>query len=280
MMTRGRAFKSMLFGLTVFGLACPALGQADTLADVQADLDLYKRELARLRAELIPSGSASSEDLSGIPLDRVVAIETALQRMTAKVEELEHIVEGVARDGAYRIRDLQWRLCELDAECDTQSLSDLPDPLGGVAAAEPAQIAPQLETVDGEPELAELEKTDFEAAMAALSSAAFAKAASLFEIYRETYPGGPLFPTALVGEGRALAGLGNTKEAARRYLRAYSDYPDAQSAPEALWRLGDALAGLGSTNEACVTLAEVERRYPEDGYVTRAQASLDRLNCS
>ena len=279
-MTRSGAILTLLCGLPLAGLTLPAGLRAETLADVKTDLGLYAQEIARLRSELAETASEPRTKPSGVPLDRVIAIEGALQRMTAKVEELEYQLNGVARDGAKRLRDLQWRLCELDEACETSSLSELPDPLGGLEVYGPVLPKAELEPVNEQVQLAEQEQTDFDQAMAALDSAAYEKAAKLFATYRQTYPGGPFFPTALVGEGRALAGMGDTREAARRYLRAYSDYPEAQAAPEALFRLGDALAGLGSTEEACVTLAELTERYPETDYVAQAKARRDNLKCS
>lgn len=269
-MTRHRrSVWEMLSGLSLTGLSlvlmAPSL-QADTLADVKRDLATYAQDIAQLRSELSLSDTGSGENAAGtsaVPLERVIAIETALQRMTAKVEELEHRVGTVSQDGAYRIRDLQWRLCELDADCDTADLAQLPEPLGGATASAqlPTVSAPSVPVSEGA-QLAAREKADFDLAQAALDRAAYAEAARLFATYLDTYPAGPLFATALVGEGRALAGTGDTREAARRYLRAYADYPDDVAAPEALWRLGDVLAELGDVTAACVTLAEVDQRYP------------------
>jgi TolA-binding protein len=90
---------------------------------------------------------------------------------------------------------------------------------------------------------------------------------------------GALEPAALLGEGKALADAGNTREAARRFLDTYANYPESDAAPEALWRLGASLGALGSVSEACVTLSEVSARYPGSASVTDAQAEMGRLGC-
>jgi tol-pal system protein YbgF len=255
--------------------------QAETLADIKQDMSLLYTELQRLKQELNTTG-ASDVRVTGSTLDRVDAIETALQRVTSKAEELEFRIDRVVRDGTNRLGDLDFRLCELEPDCDLGDLGGTPR-LGGETAP-PARdpVRPQARADEGpapDGELAVAEQDDFRAAQAALEAGDSAAAATRFAAFRETYPGSPLEPEALVGEGRALEAQGNMREAARRYLTAYSDYPDSGPAPEALWRLGTALGALGSGPEACVTLLEVSNRYPASDYVARARTSREDLEC-
>jgi TolA-binding protein len=84
----------------------------------------------------------------------------------------------------------------------------------------------------------------------------------------------------LVAEGQALQGLGNIRDAARRYLDAYAGYPNDAAGPESLWRLGAALGELGNVAEACVTLNEVSGRYPgSSDAIAQADAAKTRFNC-
>lgn len=266
-------------------LALPVQAQdAATLADIKQDITVLKVELQKLNRELSTTGAAVAPP-SGSTLDRLAAIEAELQRVTAKVERLEFRIGQVVSDGSNRIGDLEFRLCELEEGCDIGALGDEPL-LGGEAGAEapvatPAP-APVTEAPSGAPasQLAVGEEADFKAAQEALALGDNAGAAELFRRFRETYPGGPMQAAALVGEGRALETQGDTREAARRYLSAYSDFPEADAAPEALWRLGTALGALGSVSEACVTLGEVAGRYPGSDYVARAQTSMSELGCS
>ncbi|MEN9061841.1 tetratricopeptide repeat protein [Ponticoccus litoralis] len=268
----------------VLSLALPAAAQdAQTLADIKQDIAVLKVELQKLNREQSTTGGGITP-LGGSALDRLNAIEAELQRMTSKVEQLEFRIGQVVSDGSNRIGDLDFRLCELEPDCDIGSLGDTPL-LGGGAAAEGAAAtpapAPSSDSSAGfSGQLAVGEETDFKAADEALSLGDHAGAATLFQRFRESYPGSPLEAAALVGEGRALEGQGDTREAARRYLSAYTNFPDAEAAPEALWRLGVSLAALGSVPEACVTLGEVAGRYPGTDYVGRAQSSMAELGCS
>lgn len=265
------------FGLIVaLGLAVPA--SAETLADVQQDLTVLSVELQKLKRELSTTGS-SQVQVSGDVLQRLNTLESELARVTAKTEELGFRVSRVAEDGANRLGDLQFRVCELEPGCDLSTVGQQA-PLGGEVATPAAPPVSQgTDDLPFEGELAISEEADFRAAQEALDGGDFARASDLFATFRQNYPLGPLEPAALVGEGQALEGLGDTREAARRYLDAYSGFPDAQVAPEALWRLGVKLGELGSVPEACVTLAEVGTRYPGSDFVQAAADSRTALSC-
>ena len=267
--------------LGAFLLSCslvlaPMAGHAtETLADIRQDLTVLFVEIQKLKRELSTTGATSVTLPSGA-LDRINAIEAELQRLTAKTEELEFRVGQVAEDGAQRIGDLEFRLCELEEGCDIGSLGRT-STLGG--ATETATPAPQPVPQTGGTELAVGEEADFRRAGEALAQGDFQSAADQFAAFRQTYPGGPLEAQALVAEGRALAGMGDLREAARRYLDAYAGYPDDAAGPEALWRLGVALGDLGNVSEACVTLSEVAARYPGSAEIAQAEEAKARFSC-
>ncbi|MFY0623060.1 MAG: tetratricopeptide repeat protein [Pelagimonas sp.] len=252
---------------------------AETLADIRQDMVVLSVELQRLKQELNTTGS-SGVAVGGTQLERITTIEGELQRVTAKVEELEFRIERVVKDGTKSLSNLEFRVCEMEEGCDIGSVGKRPLLGGGDLPDAPATaIAPATDALPLEGELAVSEEADFREAMQALSNDDFAGAAQMFSTFREIYPMGPLEAAALVGEGRALDGQGDVREAARRYLSAYSGFPEAKVAAEALWRLGVSLAGLGSTPEACVTLGEVEGRYPGSEFVAKAQQSRIDLGC-
>jgi tol-pal system protein YbgF len=254
----------------------PIAGQAqETLGDIRQDMSVLFVEIQKLKRELSTTGGTSVALPPGA-LDRINAIESELQRLTAKTEELDFRVGRVAEDGARRLGDLEFRLCELETGCDIGSLGQIPA-LGGESAV---PSAPATTPQSGGSELAVGEETDFRRAGEALAQGDFQSAADQFAAFRQTYPGGPLEAQALVAEGQALQGLGNIRDAARRYLDAYAGYPNDAAGPESLWRLGAALGELGKVAEACVTLNEVSGRYPgSSDAIAQANAAKTRFNC-
>ncbi len=273
--------RRILVAAVIFALTTPmAVGQTrdETLADIRQELSVLWVEIQRLRTELSTTGGPSGSGGSGGTLERVDAIERELRRLTNATEELQIRVDRVASDGTRQIADLEFRLCELEPNCDLSSLGDTPT-LGGDMAIVSTPALPPATTASGG-SLAANEQSDFDRAMAAYESGEYATAATAFEAYTETYPGGALSAEAHYWRGEAEAAQGAWSRAARAYLASFSGAPDAPRAPASLTRLGTSLGELGQTEEACITLAEVELRYPGSLAVQDARAAIARLGCN
>lgn len=272
-------------GLLAAGLAGPALAQdrSQTLADIRQELTVLYVEIQRLKVELNTTGGVTGAGAGGTVLDRVNALEAQLTRLTAKTEELQFRIDQVVKDGTNRVGDLEFRLCELEADCDISKLGET-STLGGGALPEVA--APTAPTMPADPaapgggQLAVAEQADFDAAMGALEEGRADEAAALFASFVETYPGGPLTGEAEFLRGEALSELGQVADAARAYLASYSGNPMGPRAADALLKLGVALGQLGQTTEACVTLGEVANRFPAAAAVTEAQSARAALGCN
>ena len=280
--------------------AAPAAAQ-ETLADIRQDLVILNVEVQKLRRELSTTGGAGT-NLSGTDiLTRVDAIEAELARLTAKTEEVSNRVDRVVSDGTNRIGDLEFRLCELETNCDISTLGetstlgggDMPAVTGGgdasgatggetVIGTTPIEGGGSGAALDdiGGVELAVSERDDFERARAAFDAGNYADAADRFQRFTDTYQGGPLTGLAHLLRGEALQKQGLTSSAARAYLESYSGQPDGAAAPRALLNLGLALDGLGQTSEACITLAEVTVRFPASDSSVEAQAARANMGCS
>lgn len=254
----------------------------ETLADIRQELSVLFVELKKLRRELSTTGGAGQLSGGGSILDRVNAIEGEVQRLTSKTEELEFRIDRVVSDGTNRVGDLEFRLCELEPDCDIAGLEP-GSTLGGVepVTGGGGAIAPAPDTGSGDgPQLAVGERDDFERAQAAMEAGDYAAAAEQFAAFQQAYPGGPLSGQAGLLRGEALDAAGRKSDAARAYLETFSAAPDGDEAPQALFRLGRSLGQLGQTDEACVTLGQVAARYPGAAAVAEAQAEMTRLGCS
>ncbi|WP_340240410.1 tol-pal system protein YbgF [Sulfitobacter pontiacus] len=270
-----------------FGPVTAQAQDAQTLADVRQELTVLNVEVQKLRRELSTTGGASVVVTGGSVLERVNAMESELQRLTSKTEELENRINRVVTDGTNRIGDLEFRLVELEGG-DVGSLGQTSTLGGGEMPATMAPATPvpapadplaNTSTPTNTAELAVGEKTDFERAKAALADGDFRSAADQFATFNQTYPGGPLGPEADLRRGDALDGLGDTREAARAYLASFSADPAGPVAAEALYQLGSSLGALGQTQEACVTLGEVASRFPTSPFVAQAQSERSVLAC-
>lgn len=270
-----------------FGPVAAQAQDAQTLADVRQELTVLNVEVQKLRRELSTTGGASVAVTGGSVLERVNAMESELQRLTSKTEELENRINRVVTDGTNRIGDLEFRLVELEGG-DVGSLGQTSTLGGGEMPATMAPATPvpapadplaNTSTPTNTAELAVGEKTDFERAKAALADGDFRSAADQFATFNQSYPGGPLGPEADLRRGDALDGLGDTREAARAYLASFSADPAGPVAAEALYQLGSSLGALGQTQEACVTLGEVASRFPTSPFVAQAQSERSVLAC-
>ena len=249
---------------------------AETLADVRAELDQLAAEFSALKAELVTTG-ASAQTGGADALARMDAIEGELARLTARTEEVELRLKRVIADGTNRIGDIEFRLCEQTPGCDPLSLGQTA-PLGADAAPATGPGAPPAG--QSEPELAVGEQADLDRAREVLGQGDFRRAAELLATYAQAYPGGPLIPEAHYLRGEALSKLGDTAEAARAWLEAYSSDPQGKVAPDALLNLGQALGELGQTREACITLSEVTTQFPGTMAATQAPIAMQGLGCS
>lgn len=284
-----RRYLSILL-ITMIGV--PALTAAqdstETLADIRQELSVLYVELQRLKRELSTTGSAGQATVGGSVIDRVGAIESELQRLTAKTEQLEFRIDQVVSDGTNRVGDLEFRICELEPSCDIANLEP-GDTLGGVepstsantTATAPAELAGTDTGIEGTGgvELAVGEQADFDAAMEAFEAGDHIAAAERFELFQSNYPGSPLSGRAALKRGEALEAAGELTQAARAYLDTFSEAPQGPQAPEALYLLGRSLGRLGQANEACVTLSEVATRFPGADVVSEARGEMQNLGC-
>lgn len=270
--------------LALFVGLCPPIAMAQdrtqSLADIRQELSVLFVEMQRLRGELNTTGGAMGAGGGGTVLARIDAIEAELRRLTDQTEQLQIRVERVVADGTNRIGDLEFRLCELTPDCRIGDLAVTP-PLGGALdGVTSAGAQPATPVVPSGANLAVAEQSDFDRARAAYENADYAQAAQLFEVFTQTYPGGPLSSEAHFLRGQSEAQQSAWSRAARAYLDSFTADPLGVRAGDALLNLGQALGELGQLDEACLTLSEVGARFPASPAASEALAVQNRLNCT
>jgi tol-pal system protein YbgF len=269
--------RGLIFAAVV-GLTAGTAGAQDaqTLADIRQELTILHVEIQRLKRELSTTGAPTTTQASGSVLERVDTIEASLQRLTRQTEQMNQRIDRIVADGTNRIGDLEFRLVELEGG-DVSALGETTT-LGG--DSETPLFDPVTPNTPDDTELAVGEKAEFDAAKAALDAGEYRQAANLLNDFDASYPGSPLAPAAHLNRGKALDGLGDTREAARAYLASFTNDSTGPVAAEALYELGAALGRLGQVDQACVTLAEVGVRFPAATVQGKAQQEMTSLGCS
>jgi len=131
------------------------------------------------------------------------------------------------------------------------------------------------------PDLAIGEKADFDAASAMLAKGDAKGAVAAFDKFLGDYPQSPLTGAAQLARGQGLDKLNRTADAGRAYLAAYTatETSDPKIASAGLLGLGKSLATLNQTKEACVALRQVGTRYPGTPAAGSAQTLLGQQHC-
>lgn len=272
-----RVLLAVVMGVMIAPVALHAQ-DAQTLADVRQELTILNVEVQKLKRELSTTGNVSVNTGTGSVLERVNAMESELQRLTSKSEELENRINSIVADGTSRIGDLEFRLVELEGG-DISTLGET-STLGGAGQTSTQAPLTAPATPTDTASLAVGEAADFERAQEALASGDFRGAADKFAAFNQTYPGGPLAAEADLRRGEALNSLGDQREAARAFLAAFTADPTGTVAPASLFELGRALGTLGQTQEACVTLSEVSVRFPDSPAAGQAEGERAKIGCT
>lgn len=254
--------------------------QAATLADLRTQLRSLASELQGLRAELNASGAAGFAAAGGdSAIDRMNAMEAEIAALTGRTEQLQNRVNRIVTDGTRRIGDIEFRLCEMDPNCDLGALMTQPElgSLGGGAAV--SQPAGRPLNGNGTPAASASEQADFDRAGEVLGQGDFRQAADLFAALAQTHAGGPLTSEALFFRGSALDSAGDPAAAASAWLQAFAATPDGPRAPESLLGLARIIASRGDPQAACLYLAEIPARFPGHAAGDEAQRRMADLGC-
>ena len=267
----------LISAFVLIGLATSVAAQnrEESLADIRQQLSVLYVEVQRLNQELNTTGGAATNLAGTSVLDRVVAIEGEVQRLTSKTEELENRINRIVRDGTNRIGDLEFRLVELEGG-DLSELGETTT-LGGEDLEVITPAVPATPQTGGQ--MAVGEQGDFDRALAAYDAGDFQAAADQFQIFTETYTAGPLTGDAHYYRGQALTQLGLNTAAARAFLDSFSGSPESARAPDALLELGLSLERIGKGDQACLTLGEVSTRFPSSPASIQAENVRSTLGC-
>lgn len=269
--------------LSAFGAQAQSGG---TLADVRAELNRLTTDLQALRSELVASGSAGFAAAGGDnAIDRMNAMESRLQQLTGQTEQLQNRIDRVVRDGTTRIGDIEFRLCEMEPNCDLGSLTTpMLGEQGGAAPLPPSnrQGANGTTNLPANPAAGaatEAEQADFDRAREVLGQGDFRRAADLFKAVAQAHAGGPLTAEALFLRGAALDSAGDLPAAGEAWLESFAANPNGVQAPDALLGLSRAMAQVGGPHDGCPYLYEIQVRFPATHQAAEAEKRIASSGC-
>lgn len=249
----------------------------ESLAEMQAALRAVASDLQGLRAELLASGATGFEAAGGdSAIDRMNAMEAQIARLTDQTEQLSNRIKRVVADGTNRIGDIEFRLCEMDPNCDLGALmtAELGKQGGGAMPADisgvvqqpsdiSAQTLPPMEDpVAGAAPPTEEEAREFASARRAIEAGEWQTAIEELNHLTSAHAGGPLTAEALYLKGIALEANSQVEPAAEAWLTAFAAAPDGPRAAASLLALSGAMIALDTPADACPHLAELARRFP------------------
>ena len=266
---------------------------AATLAEMQTALRAVSADLQALRAELLASGASGFEAAGGdSAIDRMNAMEAQIATLTDQTEQLANRIKRVVADGTNRIGDVEFRLCEMDPNCDLGALMTAeigrqgghgaaagpePEPLPSDISAAP--LPPLEEPGPGAAPPTEEEAREFASARAAVEAGEWAKAITELDHLTSAHAGGPLTAEALYLRGVAQQASDQLEPAAQSWLTAFSAAPDGPRAPASLLALSRTMVTLGAPADACPYLSELTRRFPAAPEAVEAGGILAEAGC-
>ncbi len=246
--------------------------RAETLADVQRDIDRFLRDLESLTLELEVSRS-DNPAFAGSILDRVNSMEQELRRLTGITERLDFRIRQINEQGRAEMRALEARICDLDANCTSANMIRNPD-LDDVDLFEEDDIDPVPDPALSPEQVAALDGIRIDLVDGKIDAVVMA-----VDAFAAQYPDSRLLADALIFKGAALAEKQDPEGAARAYLDAFVMNPDTASAPDALFGIATALADLGHSQQACALLGDLIAALPDSDVAGSANDQADALGC-
>lgn len=261
-------------------------GRAATLVDLRTELGQLTQDLQSLRSELVASGSYGFAMAGGdSAIDRMNAMEARLAQLTGQTEQMQNRIDRVVKDGTTRIGDIEFRLCEMESNCDFSTLNT--PTLGEQHGAAPAPavtqhgnsgggMAPRSTTNPTAGAATAAEKADFDRAREVLGQGDFRAAADLFAAVAQSHAGGPLTAQALFLRGAALDSADDLPDAGAAWLESFAADPNGPYAADALLGLSRAIAAAGTAADGCPYLYEIRSRFANSSQADEAARRMSK----
>lgn len=307
--------------------ALPASAQSVELNEVRNELARLQREVSALRRQIARSGASGGNrntprsiggelppTLAARMEVRLSQLENQVNRMTGKIEEINHGIRQLGEKLDKTVSDIEIRLSALEkgkpvargartggSERRTARRGDSErrggaGRQGGTGAAGGAAggttggagggaAGGTTGAPDGGEQLAKLPEgkpaEQYQYAMSLLRRGNHEKAAGALKAFIRRYPNGTLTGNAVYWLGESYYVRGQYREAAIHFAEGFKKFPKSPKASANLLKLGMSFGKLKKRREACASLYELRRRYPKaPAYIRRRAAGEQRrLRC-
>lgn len=299
---------ALMVALAVMWLAAPA--QAQSRVDSEAGgtvvmdrfvLDQLYGRLERLERDMqgmvrtgkVPAGGGSypSAGVSTVAADqqiKITALEEELAQVTGELETVRHKLDRLQDRMGLMQKDVEYRLSALeknkapglsedeladeDVDVDTEAEAE------ATAGVDPT-VAAGGSTGFELPEGAPAEKYNY--AIGLLRQGAYSDAEGAFRAFLDSHPEDDLASNASYWLGETYYVRNQYKEAAGAFLSGLKSYPKGNKASQSMLKLGITLMQLGHNEQGCVTLVELDARFPDapDKVKSRAAEERKKADC-
>lgn len=260
-----RVGRCVLLAASLWALAGPA--QAALFGDDEA-----RRAILELRSRVDANRQASedaqrqqAEQLKTLSEEGGAQTRRALLDLASQLDVLRRELadlrgqnENLARD----VAELQRKQRDATGALDER-----------LRSIEPVKISLEGQEFVARPE----ETAAYEAAMATLRAADFAKAAQQYAQFLTRYPDSGYVPVVLYWQGNALYASRSYKPAIASYQRLLDKLPNHVRSPEALLAIANCHLELKDARSTKATLQKVVSTYPNSEAASAAKDRLDRL---
>jgi len=214
-----------------------------------------RQQLQRLRAVLDEATALLTRNSADVGAKAVKA-ETDIAALGGRIAELQHALDGVARElGAERVR-LEARIAALE-----QGQTRLADT--------------QQKVVDKvAPTIPEDKEALWREATVKMGAAQNEEARRFYRAFIQRFPQDSRAPQALVAVGQSFIAERRHAQATAELQKVLDAYPRAPEVPEAMWLLAATFVELKFCTDAKALLADLAKRYPKS---PRAAEVKDRM---
>jgi tol-pal system protein YbgF len=195
-------------------------------------------------------------------LDRTILLEEEVQKLTNKIEHLEH-----------EINILKQHIPNLVQAHGVQTTEKIDTPS---TLSTPASIPDSTKDISNIP----LDKQKYDLALGKLKDKNYEQAKNLFAEFIESYPKSSMLDRALFWYAESYFGKKDFQNSALHYLKCYQKFPKGQKAQDALLKLAMSLGELNRKAEVCKIIKRLEAEFPNRSAAAKKTANDLKLKHS